>query len=51
LRRQAAADAGQAACRRATFPLLVHNDTHAVMSVPVEFWPQALLELWKNKRL
>lgn len=35
----------------ATFPLFVHDGTQAVMIVPVEFWPEALLELWKKKRL
>jgi len=34
----------------ATFPLLVHADTRAVMILPVEFWPEAL-KLWKKNRL
>lgn len=32
-----------------TYPLLVHDDTQAVMIVPVEFWPEGLVKLWKKR--
>ena len=35
----------------ASFPVLVHPDTQAVMIVPVEFWPIELVKLWKNGKL
>lgn len=35
----------------ASFPVLVHPDTPAVMIVPVEFWPSELVQMWKKGRL
>ena len=35
----------------ASFPVLAHPDTQAVMIVPVEFWPTELVQLWKKGKL
>lgn len=35
----------------ASFPVLMHPATQAVMIVPVEFWPIELVQLWKEGRL
>ncbi|MEP6502593.1 MAG: hypothetical protein ABJD97_04655 [Betaproteobacteria bacterium] len=35
----------------ASFPVLAHPDTQAVMIVPVEFWPIELVQLWKKGKL
>ncbi len=35
----------------ASFPVLAHPDTQAVMIVPVEFWPIELIQLWKAGKL
>ena len=32
----------------ATVPLLVHDTTKAVMIVPAEFWPEAIVKPWKK---